>query len=206
MANHKLKLSASNPDDEALICGAEYFGFHFLGRTETDVVIKRIVQPMVFLGSRHAQKNSHLHNLQTIKEGNTTSINSTHSSQEKSVNDGRNKENESSPNQNQPDEIQIEPEEHQSDYLVHFTLLNTIPFTSKRKRMSVIGYHKPNPSDTAMLSPQNIHNHNDMNIIIYTKGADTVILDRLSDENNNTLEKTKEQFQQFSAKVLRRKM
>ena len=32
--NSGIKLSASNPDDEAFICAAEYFGFKFLDRQD----------------------------------------------------------------------------------------------------------------------------------------------------------------------------
>lgn len=36
----KIKLSASNPDDEALVCAAEYFGFSFIDRRDKFCVIK----------------------------------------------------------------------------------------------------------------------------------------------------------------------
>ena len=34
-----VRLSASNPDDEALVCAAEYFGFQFTGRRDKKVII-----------------------------------------------------------------------------------------------------------------------------------------------------------------------
>ena len=35
-----LRLSASNPDDEALVCAATYFGFEFWDRKDNFTVIK----------------------------------------------------------------------------------------------------------------------------------------------------------------------
>jgi phospholipid-transporting ATPase len=35
----KIKLSASNPDDEALVCAAEYFGFRFTDRVDKMSVV-----------------------------------------------------------------------------------------------------------------------------------------------------------------------
>jgi magnesium-transporting ATPase (P-type) len=36
----KVKLSASNPDDEALVCAAEYFGFAFCDRVDKMCFVK----------------------------------------------------------------------------------------------------------------------------------------------------------------------
>jgi phospholipid-transporting ATPase len=39
--NGKVVLSASNPDDEALVCAAEYFGYAFVDRRENAAVVKK---------------------------------------------------------------------------------------------------------------------------------------------------------------------
>ena len=68
---------------------------------------------------------------------------------------------------------------------VDYELLNTCEFTSARRRMSVI-----------VRCP-------DGKIRLYCKGADTVILDKLSENNNSYLEKTNKDLETFAADGLR---
>eukprot|EP01041_Mallomonas_annulata_P003040 gene3040-5957_t len=111
----KIKLSASNPDDEALVCAAAYFGFEFRDRRE---------------------KLSYVFNRDLNKE----------------------------------ETIEI---------------LENIEFTSKRKRMSVI-----------LRDTDNI-------IRIYTKGADTVMIDRFANGQDDLLRVTNVHMNQYSVEGLR---
>jgi len=111
-----IKLSASNPDDEALVAAAAYFGYKFIDRREQKIIM--------------------IENRET----------------------GRVEELE---------------------------LLESIEFSSKRKRMSVI------VKDT------------DGVIRLYCKGADNVIIDRLKSGQADILKSTTEQLQQYSVEGLR---
>lgn len=110
------KLSAPNPDDEALVAAASYFGYTFVNRTDKFISVKN------------------------EKTGETLT----------------------------------------------FELLNLIPFTSARKKMSII------VRDT-------IKNE----IIIITKGADSVLLSIASKKHLSIANKTKEHVQLFSDEGLR---
>jgi phospholipid-transporting ATPase len=111
----KIKLSASNPDDEALVCAATYFGFEFRDRIDKICVV---------------------HNKETGKD----------------------------------EEVE---------------LLAVIPFTSKRKRMSVI------IRDT------------DKKIKILSKGADTMMLPRLRAGQDALVHKTNKDMRDFAVEGLR---
>jgi len=110
-----IKLSASNPDDEALVCAATYFGFEFKDREDKFIIIH---------------------------------------------------------NRDKKLDEKIE-------------LLETIEFTSKRKRMSVI-----------IRDTDNV-------IRILTKGADTAMMERLHPGQESLLASTDEQMRQFSSEGLR---
>ena len=111
----KLKLSASNPDDEAFVCASAFFGYEFCDRTEKSVVIK----------IAHEKKD---------------------------------------------EEIEM---------------LETIAFTSARKRMSVI------------------IRDSDGTIKIITKGADSAIIPRLASGQDALFKSTTDQLQQYSLEGLR---
>ena len=111
----KLKLSASSPDDEALVCAAAYFGFEFCDRQDRFVTIRD--------------------NRRGVEE-----------------------------------EIEI---------------LETIEFSSRRKRMSVV------VRDT------------DRHVKILTKGADSVIMPRLRSGQDALIAKTDEDMRSFAAEGLR---
>lgn len=113
--NDTIKLSASNPDDEALVCAATYFGYNFADRRDKFILMENKV---------------------------------TH----------------------QTEEIE---------------LLESIEFSSKRKRMSVV------VRDT------------DGKIRLYSKGADTVMLERLSPGQDDLITTTNAQVEQFSEEGLR---
>lgn len=58
--NGEVRLSASNPDDDALVCAAAYFGFQFYDKRDSSIVIKNKhlgrdeeVEVMRTLGSQH---------------------------------------------------------------------------------------------------------------------------------------------------------
>ena len=111
----KIKLSASNPDDEALVCAAKYFGFEFKDRELKTAII---------------------YNHET----------------------GSNEE---------------------------YVVLCTIPFTSKRKRMSVV-----------------VRN-SEGGIQMLIKGADTAIIPRLSHGQDSLLHTTDEHMRQYAIEGLR---
>jgi phospholipid-transporting ATPase len=111
----KIKLSASNPDDEALVCAATYFGFNFADRRDKFIIMEN-------------------------KETGKT------------------------------EEIE---------------LLETIEFSSKRKRMSVV--------------VRDI----DGKIRLFSKGADTVMLERLKGGQDDLITTTNAQVEQFSEEGLR---
>ena len=106
----KIKLSASNPDDEALVCAASYFGFNFADRRDKFIL------------------------MENKKTGKTEEI----------------------------------------------ELLETIEFSSKRKRMSVV--------------VRDI----DGKIRLYSKGADTVMLERLRAGQDDLITTTNSQVERFS--------
>lgn len=111
----KIKLSASNPDDEALVCAATYFGFEFCDRIDKICVVR---------------------NRETGKD----------------------------------EEIEM---------------LTVIPFTSKRKRMSVL------IRDT------------DKKIKLLCKGADTMMLPRLRSGQDALINKTNKDMRDFAVEGLR---
>lgn len=113
--DNAIRLSASNPDDEALVCAAAYFGFEFVDRRENVVMIK-------------------------------------------------NKE---------------------LDVVEEMVVLEVIPFSSKRKRMSVIVRE---PSGT---------------IRLICKGADTVMWERLAPNQEDLVEVTNKDLVEFSEEGLR---
>jgi len=132
-----IKLSAPNPDDEALVCAASYFGYEFINRVSNN---KAIIYDKI-----------------------------------------------------QAKEIEIE-------------ILCTIPFTSRRRRMSVI-IREPNSSSSGGKGK----------LKIITKGADVAILSRLqqqqqrnssnvdkdNNDNNALLTSTIAHIQDFSSEGLR---
>ncbi len=111
----KIKLSASNPDDEALVCAAEYFGFRFVDRKDKFCIIY---------------------------------------------------------NNDEQGEEEVE-------------VLCTIEFSSKRKRMSVV------IRDV------------DHQIKILCKGADTMIVPRLKNGQDELLMKTERDMREYSVEGLR---
>ena len=113
--NGEVKFSASNPDDEALVCAADYFGFQFTGRGDGKVQLM-----------------------------------------------------------NKEKKVEEEME-----------LLEIIPFTSKRKRMSVI------IRDT------------DKVLRLMCKGADTLLIPRLAPNQEKLLARTNSHVDQFSQEGLR---
>lgn len=113
--NGKIKLSASNPDDNALVCAASYFGYEFVDRKDQFCVIK---------------------------------------------------------------------DKDAGDALEEIELLVTIPFTSKRKRMSVVVV------DAGVLR-------------IICKGADTALYPRLKSGQEQIIAKTDEHVRDFSTDGLR---
>ena len=124
-----VKLSASNPDDEALVCAAEYFGCKFVDRQDKYVVIN-------------------VRSAQAIKgDSNNTRF--------------------------------VYNEER-------VELLDTLAFTSKRKRMSVL-----------------IRDPKDLSIRLLTKGADTAILERLRPGQAACLDPTMKHLGQYSNEGLR---
>lgn len=110
-----IKLSASNPDDEALVCAAKYFGYEFCDRREKKTILK---------------------NLETESF----------------------------------EEVQV---------------LDTIEFTSKRKKMSVI-----------------IRDCDGV-IRLYTKGADTAMMPLFKAGQNSLLKKTDTDMRQYAIEGLR---
>jgi len=112
----KIKLSASNPDDEALVAAAAYFGYKFIDRRE---------QKYILIENRETGRVEELE------------------------------------------------------------LLESIEFSSKRKRMSVIVKEKEGI------------------LRLYCKGADNVILDRLKAGQSDIVKSTTEQLQQYSIEGLR---
>jgi phospholipid-translocating P-type ATPase (flippase) len=110
----KMVFSASNPDDQALVCAAEYFGFAFRDRKDGSVIILE-------------------------KKANKQSC---------------------------------------------FEILDTLEFSSQRKRMSVIV-------------------QNGDSIALYCKGADSVVLPRLSAGQETLIQKTESDLRQFEAEGLR---
>mmetsp|Transcript_31689 Transcript_31689/g.43471 ORF Transcript_31689/g.43471 Transcript_31689/m.43471 type:complete len:1213 (+) Transcript_31689:256-3894(+) len=112
----QLRLSASNPDDEALVCAATYFGFEFWDRRENFTIIK----------------NKHL---------------------------------------NKEEEIEV---------------LMVIPFTSKRKRMSVV-----------------IRDPADNQIKLLTKGADAVMFGRLRTNQDFLVDRTDQDMREYAIEGLR---
>uniref|UniRef100_A0A7S3HLE4 Phospholipid-transporting ATPase n=2 Tax=Spumella elongata TaxID=89044 RepID=A0A7S3HLE4_9STRA len=111
----QIKLSASNPDDEALVCASEYFGFQFVDRADKMCII---------------------HNRET----------------------------------GQDEEVET---------------LAVIPFTSKRKRMTVIIRDVDNK------------------IKLYCKGADTIMLPRLRAGQDALVNKTNKDMRDFAVEGLR---
>jgi phospholipid-transporting ATPase len=145
----ELKLSASNPDDEALVNAAEYFGYKFCDREGNVSIIK----------SRKQQRRG----------GGWKQANSSSSSGDV---------------RNNNDSSDWDREE--------VTILDTIEFSSKRKRMSVI-----------------IKEH-DGTIRLFCKGADTAMLPRLSKQQgksmsggSNVLDATIDHCKEFSSEGLR---
>ncbi len=111
----EIKLSASNPDDEALVCASEYFGFQFVDRVDKMCIV---------------------HNRET----------------------------------GQDEEVET---------------LAVIPFTSKRKRMTV--------------SIRDV----DHKIKLYCKGADTIMLPRLRTGQDALINKTNKDMRDFAVEGLR---
>lgn len=116
--DNKIKLSASNPDDDALVCAAKYFGFEFCDRREKFIVLRT--------------------------------------------------------EDKQTGKVQMEEIE----------LLETIEFSSKRKRMSVI------VREEGMVR-------------LYTKGADTVMLERFQPNQDKIMRETDMHARQYADEGLR---
>lgn len=128
----QLKYSASNPDDEALVCAAKYFGFEFIDRKD-DVVtlINR------FPGNSNPNSTS-------LPASKTTAC---------------------------YDSVQV---------------LVTIPFSSKRKRMSVV-----------------IRDRLTDSISILCKGADSVMMPRLKSGQDALIQQTLQQVEEYASEGLR---
>lgn len=120
-----LKYSASNPDDEALVCAAKYFGFEFVDRKDNVVTL----------------------------------LDRFHFQWQRSTN-GANCE--------------------------RVEVLLTIPFSSKRKRMSVV-----------------IRDPATQTISLLCKGADTVMLPRLKSGQDTLIRETLQQVEDFAVEGLR---
>ena len=132
--DNKLKLSASNPDDEALVCAASYFGYKFTDRRET----KCILEVRTAAATTRKFSGSARSGVQRVATATAAA----------DTNDEWTRE-----------EVEI---------------LDTIEFTSKRKRMSVI------------------IKETDGSIRLLCKGADVAIISRASQEQSaqTLLEKT----------------
>jgi len=122
----KIKLSASNPDDEALVCAAEYFGFKFCDRKEKIMVIE-------------TSKGASCGAVADAAFG-----------------------------------------------VEQWELMETIKFTSKRKRMSVV-----------------VRDLFNMKVLIMTKGADTAMLPRLRSGQDKMLASTVKHMETYSTEGLR---
>lgn len=152
----ELKLSASNPDDEALVSAAEYFGLKFCDRQGNTCILNRRRR-----GSHrphsHGHSHSHISRGLSSRSVSSSSSSSSHTSSE---------------------------EWHREEVVI----LDSIEFTSKRKRMSVI----VQDADGA--------------IRLFCKGADTAILPRLSKQcnhTNNILKETVTHCRDFASEGLR---
>lgn len=113
--DNKIIISASNPDDDAIVCAAKYFGYEFIDREEK----------VALLQNHHTKK------------------------------------------------------------IERYTILETISFTSKRKRLSVLLKDEQGK------------------IWLYSKGADTVMWDRLIPGQNTIVMKTTEHLDKFGTEGLR---
>ena len=148
--------SASNPDEGALIYAASHFGHRFLRRDGRDVVVAvttRREQPVTLPGSGTGSSST-----QSQKAGggammipsSTPPLSPAGGAAAAAAGD-ENKE--------------AEEEKEKT-----FQVLHTFPFTSDRKRSSVV-VRKPGAPGTG-------------GVVVYCKGADNVVLERLDPEKN----------------------
>jgi phospholipid-translocating P-type ATPase (flippase) len=166
----QLKLSASNPDDEALVCAAGYFGYSFVGREHKFIVLKTGLANSG-LNSHHAAETfGNGYNLDNSRSSYAASpvdvVNVNTALHSEDIDDGRLSRDNAFVNDSSTEE--------------RVELLETIEFTSKRKRMSVIirdGEH----------------------IRLLTKGADTVIIPRITEEATQTVDKLETTMQHLTA-------
>jgi phospholipid-transporting ATPase len=173
------KLSASNPDDEALVCAAEYFGYQFSDRKDKFVILhtgnsklKKVVEQTS--GSSLASNNNTNNNTPTVANSSTTSLAgvgmSLHS----------------------PGREQIEEE---------IEMLESIEFSSKRKRMSVI----IRDNNKSHAGNSNSKNGGEC-VRLLCKGADTVMYPRFnqrSELNQTVIRETEKHMTAFADEGLR---
>ncbi len=197
LVSGEVKLSASNPDDEALVAAAAYFGYKFVDRRDAICHIQN-VESLTFAGEKllqqqhqqqhHQQEASALVGRRTggliapgspIKEVEMTSMTDTASPTTDTV---------PSPQlQKEPQQSKYPSLPYDLDMREEIQVLTMIKFTSKRKRMSVI------IRDT------------DGDIKLLIKGADTAMIPRFvgSQEQAALMHTTIKHVEQFSSEGLR---
>lgn len=182
----RTKLSASNPDDEALVCAASYFGYSFVDREKNFVVLRAGLAGSGLHNYLESQGRSHSdrRGLSTVVEECATQkagcerVLSSPTDAASLDGDVRRRHRDGEGNHGLTDaapddcvEQQIVDDGCGSQTEERIELLETIEFTSKRKRMSVIIREHDDASSPG-------HSH----IRLLTKGADTAIIPRISEE------------------------
>lgn len=161
--------SASNPDEGALIYAASHFGHRFLRRDGRDVVVAvtiRREQPAASLsgsGSTSARDGGSASTPTPQKVGGGTIFSPSSSPPASPGGGGGGGAGGALAQENGVEEEEEEVEEET------FQVLHTFPFTSDRKRSSVV-VRKPGAGAEG--------------VVVYCKGADNVVLERLDPEKN----------------------
>lgn len=152
--------SASNPDEGALIYAASHFGHRFLRRDGRDVVVAiatRCEQPVALPGSGTTSAGgAGSASMQPQKAGGGVMLSPSSPPPLSPGAGGGGGGTGGAPAE------EIEEEEEKT-----FQVLHTFPFTSDRKRSSVV-VRKPGAGG----------------VVVYCKGADNVVLERLDPEKN----------------------
>lgn len=197
------KLSASNPDDEALVCASEYFGFEFTGREGGTVMITQAVQPVSILQSMDRFKRPsnaydirvrNFSSCESNQEGagnneevlaisNNAKSSSVSNLLTTTVKPSAIASTSSSPSRSLSAEDHVAVDDDVQAFnagdctgtgastTIRFEVLQSITFSSKRKRMSVIGKYI-NSNNTVVEEAEYV--------TLFCKGAETVIYPRLS--------------------------
>lgn len=155
--------SASNPDEGALIYAASHFGHRFLRRDGRDVVVAittRREHPLALPGSGSTSaRGASSSSMQAHKAGGGTMTSPPTSPPLSPGGEGG--------AGGAPGEEEMEEEEEE----VTFQVLHTFPFTSDRKRSSVVVRKRGAGAGAE-------------GVVVYCKGADNVVLERLDPEKN----------------------